>query len=246
MAINKAQLEALKKKHPWRWGDKATVLVRILPSNANLETPMVFAFRNGVVIRKGKWHRITQDTFPLAADKVTDGGQPVCEFREDPLAKTVRQISEEADARRAERREKREKDGLSPKQIRNQEKFERLEAKLDGAAAQLKDAKEALDEKTASLEEEKAALEAAREALEEEKAAFRQQQEKAGLIEVEKSDPDGDPSEVDTSPTEEPDPEDDPGEKALESDPEPEETQPKTTKKVSVKSLRRRGGKTKE
>lgn len=96
-----ATLAQLKKNHPWPFGDQATCLAKIREGNANLETPQSLSFRSGVTIRKSKgWHRITQDSYPLLASKLSDGGTPVVTFREDPVAKTVKEIKSEQEARK--------------------------------------------------------------------------------------------------------------------------------------------------
>jgi hypothetical protein len=97
-------------QRPWPFGDAATCLARIIPGNQNLETPQVLSFRNGVTLRKKDgWHRITQKMYPVLAEKASDGGTPIIAFRPDPVARTVTDLRDEANARKAEEKRKKRK-----------------------------------------------------------------------------------------------------------------------------------------
>ena len=103
-------------ERPWPFGSAATCLAKIIEGNKNLETPHVLSFRNGLTIRKKDgWHRITRSSYPLLVTKVSDGGTPVMIFQEDPLAKTVSQLQEEAASRKPKRKqEEMESEALHP------------------------------------------------------------------------------------------------------------------------------------
>lgn len=91
----------------WPYREDQTCLAKIHPGNANMPTPQVLSYGNGLMITKAKhphdplqgWHRINKEAYEILSQE-TDSSSGVCliAFREDPM--TERQV----EMRRASKR----------------------------------------------------------------------------------------------------------------------------------------------
>ena len=141
------------EQRPWPYGDAATCLARIIPGNANLETPEKLAFRSGLILIKDKgWHRITVSMYPDLAQKCSDGGTPIVTFQEDPFAKTVKQLRMEKAAR---------VDAEKEKAVESNDDVKKAIAEAEKAKAEAAKAETELKKSQADAEKAKAEAEAA-------------------------------------------------------------------------------------